>query len=222
MAEKQKTDRTRKLMASPRLTPPQQRLDVRMRAQRRERQKMEGQPIFSDLKSQLERAKDRYRPTQDGVAHGCLARGDADLYPSLLVLARDGLKAVQQFDPYFLTHDLYDDGMFWYGLCCFISGAAIRVEADHAEAYIPAATIDELLDILCQMSRYSGGGDIANRMLEAHAETLIGFYSVKRLRAVRAFAATATGDAKRHLKAVVAAVVAHRPPQKSPAHRKRR
>jgi hypothetical protein len=183
---------------------------------------MEGQPIFSDLKSRLDLAKDRYRPTQDGVAHGCLARGDADLYPSLLVLARDGLKAVQQFDPYFLTHDLYDDGMFWYGLCCFISGAAIRVEADHAEAYIPAATIDELLDILCQMSRYSGGGDIANRMLEAHAETLIGFYSAERLRAVRAFAATASGDAKRHLKAVVAAVMAHRPPQKSPAHRRRR
>lgn len=216
MAEKRSREKTPSSKDTPRLERIRQSFE-RMQAIARERQTMERQPTFVALKSRLDQVLRRY-PDEDGR----VAPGDAELYPALVVLARDGFEAVQQFDPYFLTHDLYDDGMFWYGLCQFTTRSAVRVEKDHAQAYIPVALVDELLDIFCQMSRYSGGGDISKRMLEAHGETLLTFYSAERLRAVRVFARSAAGGAKRHLKDVVAAVVAHRPPPKSPAHRRRR
>src|SRR5688572_29229381 len=106
---------------------------------------------FAGLHSRLKLIERRYNPKDENLHFACFDHGDADLYPQLLSLAADGLKAVKRRHAYFVNHDLYADGMFWYNLFLAISAAAHRVRADKAQRYIPDALVNELMIVLVQI-----------------------------------------------------------------------
>lgn len=142
---------------------------------------------FASLRNRLKRLTQRYSAPSANLHFDQLTHGDADVYPSILELAEQGFRSVRQHDEFFSRHSLYGDGMFWYGLFLFISAAARRVQTDRAQAYIPATTVDRLIDILVRMTPYShvNGGDITKRNDEALGNTLLAFYDDKRIRTVR-------------------------------------
>ena len=130
----------------------------------------------------------RYNPNANNLHFDALSHGDADLYPSIVTLADEGLRVVRQHHTFFSKHGLYADGMFWYDLILLISAAAGRIEIDHAQAYVPVELIDRLILILARMTRYSTvhGGDITKRNDEALGNTLLAFYNESRIRSLLA------------------------------------
>lgn len=142
---------------------------------------------FAPHRTRLKRLEQRYTTRASNLHFDQLTHGDADLYPSILELAKRGLVTLRQHHRFFSKHALYDDGMFWYDLFVFISAAARRIQADRAQTYVPVAIVDRLIEILARMIRYSNvhPGDIAKRNDEALGNTLLAFYDAKRIRAVR-------------------------------------
>lgn len=160
---------------------------------------------FRRLRSRLDRLESRYNRTGKNLHLESLAFGDSDLFPLLVSLTDEGLKAVRACHPYFSTHALYDDGMFWYELFLAITAASARIRLDAAQAYIPDAIVDRLLKNLIRISRYSAvhGGDIAKRNHEALGNTLLEFYSTARVRLIREAARMAKPPMRSFLKGVI-------------------
>lgn len=84
---------------------------------------------FKLLRARLRRLQHRYNPARKNLYFDALSQGDADLYPSIVALAEEGLRIVRQRHTFFSKHALYADGMFWYDLFLFISAAASRTKS---------------------------------------------------------------------------------------------
>lgn len=181
------------------------------------RARMERDAAFVKLRRRLSKIHALYNSPDANLHFAPLKFADADLYPSLVSLAEDGLAAVRPYRAFLSKSPLYDDGMFWYKLFLTISSAAARVSADGAFAYIPSALVDRLLRILIAMSSYTvSGGDISKRNAEALGNTLLTFYSQKRLRALRQRAAKSTRPVKEFLVSVDKRVADRRSEEKLP------
>lgn len=172
---------------------------------------------FTKLRSRLKLIERRYNPDDKNLHFECFAYGDVDLYPQLLSLATDGLKAARRHHAYFENRSLYPDEMFWYDLFLAISAAANKVRTDKAQPYIPKTFVDQLLVCLVQIARYStiNGGDITLRNHEALGNTLLAFYSNDRVRVVRREAASLPAPVKRLVKDAIRRVEELRVPDQN-------
>jgi hypothetical protein len=138
---------------------------------------------FAELKARLTRLEKAYNPADDNLHFDAVPRADAALFDALLKLAQEGLAKVRQHHTYF-SHSkhqrLYDDGMFWYGLCLLASAAARRVAGDKAQHTISPAAVNALTELFVEVSEYStvgGGCDMEKRNWEALGNILWAFYS---------------------------------------------
>ncbi len=102
---------------------------------------------------------------------------DAALFAQLCELARKGLLAVRAHRRYFLRHDLYDDGMYWYRLCLLISGAALAC-IGRSETHVPNTLTTRLTLYVTELSEFTVlGGDMLKRNYEASGNLLLAFDS---------------------------------------------
>jgi hypothetical protein len=139
------------------------------------------------LAARLTKLRNTYSPGEGDSHFKPLVRGDANLYPALLELGREGLVWTRRGH---LVRKLSSKGgggwpfeynygfEFWYDLFLTASRAAILVRNDSAEAYIPRAVVRDLLGVLFDISRYAlaDGGDLTNRLYEAVGNTLQAFH----------------------------------------------
>ena len=134
---------------------------------------------FQELHAELTELERVHNPSEENLHFECLSRADAELYTELLELANGGLQKVRQHRRFFLEHDLYSDGMFWYDLFLMISAAAVRIHRDKLQATIPTVTVEALTERLVQISEFTLppnlGGDITKRNYEALGNTLWAF-----------------------------------------------
>jgi hypothetical protein len=163
---------------------------------------------FASLDERLARLQKRYTCTAAEMGRILFGYGDADLYPQLVSIAAEALKAVRRHHAYFADHNLYEDGMFWYELFLTISAAAHRVRADKAERYIPESVINKLVVIVIRIARYTTIEelDITKRNYEALGNTLLTFYSEERIRFMRKQAKSSRLAVKRLVKEAIAHV----------------
>ncbi|MCJ7582480.1 MAG: hypothetical protein MUP98_18345 [Candidatus Aminicenantes bacterium] len=141
---------------------------------------------FKRILSELRELEKIYNPQGENLHFFSLEKVDDKLYPHLLGLAREGLATVQRHRDYFLSHSLYDDGMFWYQLFVMISAAALKVKTDKKQQEVPSNIVKELIELLVDMVEFSfPGGDIVKRNHEALGNTLYCFYSSDLVNLVR-------------------------------------
>ena len=135
---------------------------------------------FQEIHARLRQLEKAHNPQDENLHFVPIVQADASLYVALLQLAREGLAKVRQHRDYFLKHDLYDDGMFWYDLFVLISAGGVRVVADKGRSSITPEVINGLTEVLVEISEYTVlgiGGDIIKRNYEALGNTLWAFYS---------------------------------------------
>lgn len=102
---------------------------------------------------------------------------DTALFAQLCELARRGLLAVRAHRRYFLRHDLYDDGMYWYRLCVLISGAALAC-IGRSETHVPNAVTTRITLYVMELSEFTVlRGDMLKRNYEAAGNLLLAFDS---------------------------------------------
>ena len=141
---------------------------------------------FKKILSELRELEEIYNPHGENLHFFCLEKIDDKLYPQLLSLAREGLASVRKHHDYFLSHSLYDDGMFWYQLFVMISAASLKVKTEKKQQEVPSDIVEELIKLLVDMVVFSiSGGDILKRNHEALGNTLFCFYSSDLVNLVR-------------------------------------
>lgn len=132
---------------------------------------------FAPLLGQLTALEQAANPDGVNLHWGPLPMPDAALFAQLCELARKGLLAVRAHRRYFLRHDLYDDGMYWYRLCLLISGAASAC-IGRSETHVPNALTTRLTLYVTELSEFTVlGGDMLKRNYEAAGNLLLAFDS---------------------------------------------
>ncbi|OGH56980.1 MAG: hypothetical protein A3G34_07155 [Candidatus Lindowbacteria bacterium RIFCSPLOWO2_12_FULL_62_27] len=111
---------------------------------------------FADVRARLQALEKAYLSRKEDSPWSTVERPDGRLFDELLSLSRDGLKLVQKNREYFLTHHLYDDGMYWYRLFELISASAAGVKRTCAQKAIQPDSVSELIRIVVDMSEYAG------------------------------------------------------------------
>lgn len=128
---------------------------------------------FEDLKGRLEAFIAAAAPTDENLHFARFERLDREALKELTQLAHEGRTRVSDQDDYFLTHGLYDDGMFWYELCMVISSTAVSYRPATGES--PRTNqLQELVDVLVDISHYSARrpSDMYKRNREALGNVL--------------------------------------------------
>lgn len=132
---------------------------------------------FRPLLARLRRLEHAYNPENQNLHWDVVVNADRKLFERLERLAREGLRKVRKHHAYFLSHDLYDDGMFWYDLLLLISAAARGVLTKAFER-IPLILAKRLAVIVTDLSEYTVlGGDMTLRNRETLANLLLAFPS---------------------------------------------
>lgn len=130
---------------------------------------------FRPLLARLRRLERRYNPIHRDLHFYGVAKVDPQLFEELYRLAQDGLQTVRKHSVYFLGHDLYDDGMFWYELMLLIAAAAVGVMAKPS-ARISRALAGRLATVVTDVSEFTVlGGDMTLRNREALGNLLLAF-----------------------------------------------
>ncbi len=149
-----------------------------------------GNPVVKDfavVHSKLRRLEKQYNPKGEEMHFHAVHRPEAKLFAALLTLAREGLELVSKHRDYFLKHELYEDGMFWYGLFQMIRSAAVGVKVQQVQRRVPPDTVEELIRLMIDISEYSLArpGDIVKRNQEALAELLYTFEDARYFEAAK-------------------------------------
>lgn len=139
---------------------------------------------FEPLRTELRKLERHCNPDNKNLHFYHPETVDSALFTSLLNLAREGLKKVNEHRDFFLYKEaLYADGQFWYGLFVLINSTVMKFKVDSRQGEIPDQDIETLLVILVEISEYTTAqpGDILKRNYEALGNTLYAFYSKERV-----------------------------------------
>jgi hypothetical protein len=173
--------------------------------------------MFTRLKlhNELRQLERKYNPQGVDLHFECLAFGDAELFPSLVKIARKGWRGVAgngalrrgSSMPGGRARLPVGGFEFWYSLFQVTSGAAVRVAKDGAAAYVPAAIVKDFVSILVETARFTvaDGGDLFKRNYEALAFMLTTFQSKDLVQFVRRHANKCGTNAKALVKVSLSA-----------------
>ena len=134
---------------------------------------------FEKLHMDLRNLEEEYCLKHSNLHFDLFKKADKELMEKLLVFAEKGLTIVQRHGEYFLSHSLYNDGMYWYDLFLLISSGVLKLNKDNKQDSISSIIVEELAYILIQIHEYSyvHPGDILKRNYEALGNLLFVFYS---------------------------------------------
>jgi hypothetical protein len=134
---------------------------------------------FEDLHSLLNKVTARYFPLYNELDLGPIKRPDRNLFDSLLFLSQIGFDTVNHNRIFFLSHHLYEDGMYWSHLFKLIDSSCWQYGEKGENIPSIQDTIQRLAVIIIDMLEYSTArpGDITDSNKEAIESILSVFYS---------------------------------------------
>lgn len=127
---------------------------------------------FDELKEQLIALERRFNPEKLNLHFGAPRTSVvwSGLWEEIDVLAREGLKKVNEHRDHFIEKSLYADGGYWYDLFLLIHGVGVAQSNDQGPTEFPTIeTQRSILSCLVDISEYSVvvPGDIYMRNIDA-------------------------------------------------------